>query len=140
MNQVDRLIAKVKKLGWGDGDVFIISGETGVWKVGSKEFPDLESAERHVDVLTRDSKGDFTVIIDDITPEYLKGLEERIRESDRKRNNDEMRRKQKEARKLQRKEKKRRIREKERLEKERRERQCLEKEQFMRIDKDRQML
>lgn len=118
----------------------MISGETGVWKVGSKEFPNLELAKKHVDELIGDSNGDFTVIIDDLTPEYLEGIEKRIRESDRQRNNEEMRRKQKEARKLQQKMRKRRIREKERIEKEQREKVRLEKEQLMKIDKGRQLV
>ncbi len=83
MNRVDRLIAKAKKLGFGNGDVFLISGETGGWKVGAKEFPDLESAEQYVDALIGDSGNDFTVIINDITPECLKGLEKERLEKER---------------------------------------------------------
>lgn len=151
MNQVDRLIAKAKRLGLGDGDVFVISGETGIWKVGDREFPDFESAEQYIDTLIGDSKGDYTVIIDDLTPELLKETKKQIRESDRKRNKDEKRWFRKEEQKRQKQEAKRRIQKEKHwekellrrldcLEKEQLEQKQLERERLLEIDKNRQLI
>lgn len=143
MNQIDRLIAKAKKLGLGGGDVLLISGETGIWKVGNKEFPDFESAEQYVDTLLAGPGEDSTVIINDITPEYLKSLEKQIKEADRERDKEEMRRKQEEERKRRRKEQQERERfrqEQELFERERREQERMERESLLEIDEGRQLV
>lgn len=143
MNQIDRLIAKAKKLGLGNGDVFLISGETGIWKVGDKEFPDFESAEQYVDTLLAGSGEDCTVIINDITPEYLKSMEKQIKEADRKRDREEMRRRKKEERKRRKKEQQERERsrkEKELLEQEHREQERMERESLLEIDEGIQLI
>lgn len=151
MNQIDRLIAKAEKLGSGDGDVFVISGNTGIWKVGDKEFPDFESAEQYVDALIGNSNGDFAVIIDDLTPELLEETKKQIKESDRERNRREKQRLRREEQKRKKQEAKRRLQEQKHWEKERQKRQgCLEREQLkqkqsererlLKIDKDSQLI
>ena len=100
----------------------------------------MESAERYVDTLIDDSDGDFTVIINDITPGYLEDLKVQIKESDWKRDRDEMRRKQKAERKRQRQKERRRFQEQERLEREHQEQVQMEKEKLMEIDEHRQLI
>lgn len=151
MNQIDRLIEKAKRLSLGGGDVFVISGESGIWKVGNCEFPDFESAEGYIDALIGSLDEKTTVIINDLTPELLKETEKQIKESDRKRDREENRRIQRQERKRKKQDEKRRLQKQEQMKKERLKRQeCLERErleqkqmemeQLLKVDKDRQLI
>ena len=75
MNRIDRLIMKARKQS-PEGDVFIISQETGEWMVDGRAFPDLEAARRYVEGLIQDSDQESVIIINDLEPSPIPEPEE----------------------------------------------------------------
>lgn len=66
MKQIDRLLIKAARIKPKYDGLFIISNETGMWKVGEKEFPTLADAERYIDELS--DADDALLIINDAGP------------------------------------------------------------------------
>jgi hypothetical protein len=73
MERVDRLILKATRLKPAYDDLFIISNETGMWKVGTEEFQSLEDAEQYIKEITGDN--DVLMIINDAGPGVARNSE-----------------------------------------------------------------
>lgn len=66
MKLIDKLIMKASSL-VPLMDVFVISNESGEWKIGDIKFQSLPEAERYIDDVTEKNE-DCTIIINDAGP------------------------------------------------------------------------
>lgn len=78
MERIDRLLLKATRLKPAYEDIFIISNESGTWKIGKEEFSTLEAAEQYIDGITESN--DVLLIINDAGTGEEQQWERRISE------------------------------------------------------------
>lgn len=73
MKLIDRLILKASSL-LPLLDLFVVSNESGEWKIGNEKFPNLKDAERYINNAV-ENIDDYTIIINDAGPGIERGVQ-----------------------------------------------------------------